>query len=136
MRKYIPILIVTALFLIHSNTAMAMGVGVVDDMIQKFADASKNWEGPLLDIAMRLFWLLATIQFAWAMIGLAFKVSDFNTWISTIVTQIMFIGFMSWILMNFSSFAGYVIDSFRKAAGQASGQNLFSPSDSLLKLGS
>lgn len=133
MRKYIPILIVTALFLIHSNTAMAMGVGVVDDMIQKFADASKNWEGPLLDIAMRLFWLLATIQFAWAMIGLAFKVSDFNTWISTIVTQIMFIGFMSWILMNFSSFAGYVIDSFRKAAGQASGQNLFSPSDFFVK---
>lgn len=133
MRKYIPILIVTALFLIHSNTAMAMGVGVVDDMIQKFADASKNWEGPLLDIAMRLFWLLATIQFAWAMIGLAFKASDFNTWISTIVTQIMFIGFMSWILMNFSSFAGYVIDSFRKAAGQASGQNLFSPSDFFVK---
>lgn len=133
MKKYFPLLIVTALFLLHSNTAMAMGVGVVDNMIQKFADASKNWEGPLLDIAMRLFWLLATIQFAWAMIGLAFRASDFNTWTSTIVTQIMFIGFMSWILMNFSSFAGYMIDSFRKAAGQASGQNLFSPSDFFIK---
>lgn len=133
MKKYIPILVATALLLLHANTAMAMGVGVVDDMIKTFADASKAWQAPLLAIAISLFWLLATIQFAWSMIGLAFKTTDFNTWISAIVTQIMFIGFMYWILTNFSTFAGYIIDSFRKAAGQASGQSFFSPSDFFIK---
>lgn len=133
MKKYIPIFIATALLLLYTNTAMAMGVGVVDDMIKTFADASKAWQAPLLAIAISLFWLLATIQFAWSMIGLAFKTTDFNTWISAIVTQIMFIGFMYWILTNFSTFAGYIIDSFRKAAGQASGQSFFSPSDFFIK---
>ena len=135
MKKYIPILVATVLLLLHANTAMAMGVGVVDDMIQTFADASKAWQAPLLAIAIDLFWLLATIQFAWAMIGLAFKTTDINTWISAIVTQIMFIGFMYWILTNFSSFAGNIIDSFRRAAGQASGQSFFLPPTSLSKLG-
>ncbi|MDH1520407.1 P-type conjugative transfer protein TrbL [Acinetobacter johnsonii] len=133
MKKYIPILVATVLLLLHANTAVAMGVGVVDDMIQTFADASKAWQAPLLAIAIDLFWLLATIQFAWAMIGLAFKTTDINTWISAIVTQIMFIGFMYWILTNFSSFAGNIIDSFRRAAGQASGQSFFSPSDFFIK---
>lgn len=133
MKKYVPILVTAVLLLLHANTAMAMGVGVVDDMIKTFANASKVWQAPLLVIAINLFWLLATIQFAWSMIGLAFKTTDFNTWISAIVTQIMFIGFMYWILTNFSSFAGYIIDSFRKAAGQASGQNFFSPSDFFIK---
>lgn len=133
MKKYIPILVVTVLLLLQANTAMAMGVGVVDDMIQTFADASKAWQAPLLAIAINLFWLLATIQFAWAMIGLAFRTNDIGTWTSAIVTQIMFIGFMYWILTNFSSFAGNIIDSFRRAAGQASGQSFFSPSDFFIK---
>jgi len=131
--KSVHLLVISFFLLLQSTSAMALDATVVDGMIQTFSDASKAWEAPLLKIAIDLFWMLATIQFAWAMIGLAFKGADFNAWISTIVTQIMFIGFMSWLLTKFSWIAGSIIESFRKAAGQASGQNFFSPSDFFIK---
>ena len=131
--KSVHLLVISFFLLLQSTSAMALDATVVDGMIQTFSDASKAWEAPLLKIAIDLFWMLATIQFAWAMIGLALKGADFNAWISTIVTQIMFIGFMSWLLTKFSWIAGSIIESFRKAAGQASGQNFFSPSDFFIK---
>ena len=131
--KSVHLLVISFFLLLQSTSAMALDATVVDGMIQTFSDASKAWEAPLLKIAIDLFWMLATIQFAWAMIGLAFKGADFNAWISTIVTQIMFIGFMSWLLTKFSWIAGSIIETFRKAAGQASGQNFFSPSDFFIK---
>ena len=126
---YLIMLMLCIFAFVYTQSAHALSPTVVDDMIGKFQSSSTAWRGPLLSIATSLFWLLATIQFAWSMIGLAFRTTDFNTWISTIVTQIMFIGFMYWLLLNAATFAEAIVNSFRQAAGQASGYSFFTPSD-------
>ncbi|WP_257224030.1 P-type conjugative transfer protein TrbL [Acinetobacter sp. YH16056] len=115
--------------LAFTSKAHAVDVNTVNSMVDQFKNAANSWEAPLLKIATDLFWLLATIQFAWAMIGLAFRTNDFGTWLSTIFNQIIFICFFYWLLINSSTFAKAIVDSFRNAASSASGTSLLKPSD-------
>ncbi|WP_228273202.1 P-type conjugative transfer protein TrbL [Acinetobacter soli] len=128
-KERVSFLILASWILLFSSNANALDVNTVDSMIEQFRNAAQTWEGPLLNAATSLFWLLATIQFAWAMIGLAFRTNDFGTWLSTIVNQIMFIGFFYWLLMNSATFARAAVESFRQAAANASGTSLLKPSD-------
>ena len=41
----------------------------------------------------------------------------------------MYVGFMSWLLMNSATFAEAIVNSFRQAASTASGYSLLTPSD-------
>lgn len=128
-KERVSFLVLAFWFILFSSNANAIDVNTVDTMIEQFRNAAQTWEAPLLNAATSLFWLLATIQFAWAMIGLAFRTNDIGTWVSTIFNQIIFIGFFYWLLTNSATFARSIVDSFRQAAASASGSSLLKPSD-------
>lgn len=128
-RWFILATAILALFLFSVDANAAVSEQSVNNMINEFKNSAATWEPKLLTIATNLFWLLAFIQFAWAMIELAFRGSDISDFVSTIVNQILFICFFYWLLINSSTFAKNIIDSFRNAAAQASGKSLMMPSD-------
>ena len=105
----------------------------LDRITRLYRDNARAWETTLQRYALQLFWLLATIEFTFAALMLAFRGSDLNEWLETIVTQILFIGFFYWLLLHSSQFAGTIVESFQTAASsaaQASGVSMgMSPSD-------
>ena len=113
-------LLIIGLFVMSAHANAAIDATSIDNMIEKFQTAASTWQAPLLNYATNLFWILAFIQFSWAMIGLAFRGDDLSIWASTIVNQIMYVGFMSWLLMNSATFAEAIVNSFRQAASTAS----------------
>ena len=70
--------------------------------------------------ALRLFWLLAGIEFTWAAVRLALRGADFGEWLAEVVNQILFIGFFLTLLLNSADWAAAIVGSFREAANQAS----------------
>lgn len=128
-RSMLSTLLIIGLFVMSAHANAAIDATSIDNMIVKFQTAASTWQAPLLNYATNLFWILAFIQFSWAMIGLAFRGDDLSIWASTIVNQIMYVGFMSWLLMNSATFAEAIVNSFRQAASTASGYSLLTPSD-------
>lgn len=105
----------------------------LDKIVDVYKDKSKAWQGTLAGYAKSLFWILATIEFTWAMITLALKEADFAEWTANIVNQILFIGFFYTLLVNAPDFCYKIVNSFATAANSASasagGQSSASPSD-------
>jgi type IV secretion system protein TrbL len=92
----------------------------LDTITALYADHSAVWETILQTYALRLFWLLAGIEFTWAAVRLAVKGADFGDWLAEIVNQILFIGFFLTLLLNSADWAAAIVGSFREAANQAS----------------
>jgi type IV secretion system protein TrbL len=81
-----------------------------------FRTCTRSWEATLQDYALRLFWLLATIEFAWNAIRLVFRNADVNEWLSELVNQIFFIGFFLALLTHATAWTGAIVASFTEAA--------------------
>ena len=92
----------------------------LDTIVDKFQGRFAGIEGSLTSAALRLFWLLALIEFSWAAIGLMFKQADFGEWAATLVNQNMFIGIGAAILLNGSTWGNAIVQSFREAGSNAS----------------
>lgn len=88
----------------------------LDPIVEIFRDSAKKWEQTLSQFALQLFWLLVGIEFTFAAIMLAFRGADFSEWLSTLVQQILFIGFFLALLTHSAEWARAIIDSFRQAA--------------------
>jgi type IV secretion system protein TrbL len=90
-----------------------------EKITEVFQTNVKKWEGALKKIAVSLFWLLVTIELAWGAGRLILRGADLSQWLSELASQVLFIGFF-WALLDHSSeWAGFVIQSFQKAADQA-----------------
>jgi type IV secretion system protein TrbL len=115
------------------------GNNVLDCVLDHFQSAAKGWEASLTQIALRLFWLLALIEFAWAAMLLAVRGADLSEWMASLLSQILFLGFFAALLQFSSLWAKAIIDSFRGAANIAGGAAVIRPSDIFdvgVKLGS
>lgn len=115
--------------LLLSDVANASMATSVNSIIDEYQNASSGWASSLLSHATTLFWILAFIEFAWAMIGLAFRANDMGDWAATIVNQILFIGFFYWLLTNSVSISLAIVDSFKQAGAQAGGVSGIKPTD-------
>lgn len=94
---------------------------IIDEIPRQFRDQAHHWESMLQGFAVRLFWLLALIQFVWSSIRLILQRGDLDDWLTMLVQQILFVGFFFTLLMNSSAWAGAIVNSFREAANMASG---------------
>jgi type IV secretion system protein TrbL len=104
---------------------------VLDGILASYNGAVGAW-GPILrTFALRLFGILAFIEFAWTAITMALNQADIKQWAAQLISRIFFIGIGFWIVQNGIPFAQNIVDSFRQAAGAASGFTTFSPSDIL-----
>jgi type IV secretion system protein TrbL len=123
-----------AIFVLICNPlhAQAMDPKVTtENLLQYFKDNMTSWEPVLRGYAIRIFWLLAGIEFTWTAIKLAFKGADLSEFLAELVSQIIYIGFYYLLLTQSSQWAGYIISSLKTAAFNASSSPPPSPSDIL-----
>ena len=122
-----------------SGCSVENGNNVLDCVLDTFRNATRTWEASLAQLALRLFWILALIEFTWAAIQLAFRGADLGEWLAALFNQIMFIGFFAALLQFSAEWAGAIVASFREAANIAGGVSVIRPSDLFdvgVKLGS
>ena len=118
-----PLLIIAILLLFSVDTHAEITENT-DSIVDTFKAQTASWSGVLQPYAENLFWILAFIQFSWAMITLAFRGNDLGEWVTVIVNQILFIGFFYWLLQNITSFGKAILNSFKIAGESAGGVSL------------
>jgi type IV secretion system protein TrbL len=105
------------------------GNNTLDCILDTFQASTRSWQSRLAGFAQSLFWILAAIEFTWAAIQLAFRGADLSEWLSSLVNQVLFIGFFAALLQFSAEWAGAVVASFQQAANSATGTQLIRPSD-------
>jgi len=90
-------------------------------MLQRFSDASVNWQNSILPYALNLFKLLAAVDFAWTCITVALEKSDFQALVATIIKKLMTIGMFYALLVFGPTWFPTIIQSFVQIGGAASG---------------
>ncbi|MGG6918683.1 P-type conjugative transfer protein TrbL [Pseudomonas aeruginosa] len=98
----------------HADTSVQ---GLLDLVLQQ----SHQWSGKLYDYAIRLFWLLASIQFIWAFMPLVMKQADFGEIVGELLRFVLVVGFFLAVMKYSVEWSSAVVDSFRDAAASASG---------------
>ncbi|EPX3531562.1 P-type conjugative transfer protein TrbL [Acinetobacter baumannii] len=121
--RLMPLLIIAILLLFSVDTHAEITENT-DSIVDTFKAQTASWSGVLQPYAENLFWILAFIQFSWAMITLAFRGNDLGEWVTVIVNQILFIGFFYWLLQNITSFGKAILNSFKIAGESAVGVSL------------
>lgn len=91
--------------------------GLLDLIQQKAGD----WDDRLRTYAIRLFWLLVSIQFVWTFFPLVFKQADFGEIVGELIRFIIVTGFFLALLTFSTDWGTAVVDSFRTAGGAAAG---------------
>ncbi len=136
VRSLTPLLLVVAaatVFLASDAAAQTRcdieNNNALDCILTSFRSATQSWQSSLAGLAIRLFWILAGIEFTWAAILLGLRGADLGEWLSALVNQVMFIGFFAALLQFSAEWASAIISSFQQAANIAGGANLLRPSD-------
>jgi type IV secretion system protein TrbL len=91
----------------------------LDRIVDLYRNCARQWEASLGGFALRLFWLLAAIEFAWSGIRLAFRNADLNEWLAELVNQVFFLGLFLALLTNATAWTGAIVESFRAAGAAA-----------------
>jgi type IV secretion system protein TrbL len=129
-RRRLTLLIVPALacfFMCGPASAQT----VIDTVMSDYSQAAAAWVAPLQNLALDLFWGLATIQFCFAMGQLAFRGPDLSEILAELVTQILFIGIFFFLVQQSSTIATDIITSFRDAAKDATATATSNPTEIL-----
>lgn len=107
--------------------------GALDTIKNMFRDNANNWATVLQGYAVRVFWILAAIDFAWMAIALGLSLGDFTDFVAVTVRKILFLGFYLALLQNGLDWAGAILDSMiqagRAANGAGGGAANITPSD-------
>ncbi|KGU46579.1 P-type conjugative transfer protein TrbL [Xanthomonas phaseoli] len=125
MERRLLLFMALASMLLAGNTMAATDLSHADTSVQGLLDLvlqqSHQWSGKLYDYAIRLFWLLATIQFIWTFMPLVMKQADLGEIVGELLRFIMVIGFFLAVMTYSVEWSTAIIDSFRDAAASASG---------------
>ncbi|HAM4888898.1 P-type conjugative transfer protein TrbL [Escherichia coli] len=98
----------------HADTSVQ---GLLDLVLQQ----SHQWSGKLYDYAIRLFWLLASIQFVWTFMPLVMKQVDLGEIVGELLRFVLVMGFFLAVMQYSVEWSTAIVDSFRDAAASASG---------------
>lgn len=98
----------------HADTSVQ---GLLDLVLQQ----SHQWSGKLYDYAIRLFWLLASIQFIWTFMPLVMKQADFGEIVGELLRFVLVVGFFLAVMKYSVEWSSAIVDSFRNAAASAGG---------------
>lgn len=91
----------------------------LDQVVDTYQTKTSAWEGVLRNYALRLFWILAAIEFTWSSIKLAIKGADISEFFAELLNRIMYIGVFLTLLLNSSNWSTAIVNSFRQAASAA-----------------
>ena len=88
----------------------------VSRIVHVFRDNVSQWETPLKNYALGLFWALAGLEFTWSAIKLVLKNADLSEFLAELVNRVLYIGFFLTLLLHSSEWASAIVQSFRSAA--------------------
>lgn len=117
--------VIAATDLSHADTSVQ---GLLDLVLQQ----SHQWSGKLYDYAIKLFWLLASIQFIWTFMPLVVKQADLGEIVGELLRFVLVVGFFLTIMKYSVEWSTAIVNSFRDAAASASGlRRALEPGDML-----
>ncbi|AKX44640.1 conjugal transfer protein TrbL [Thiopseudomonas alkaliphila] len=108
-------------FLSQSAAAAIERGGVLNEVSDRFLNASSSWSGTISGHATWLFWTLVVISMVWTFGMMALRKADIGEFFAEFVRFTVFTGFFWWLLMNGPSFAMDIINSLRTIGSEASG---------------
>ena len=128
LRRVPAVALIGALLLGLQSPAHAQSALVLDTIVQQFQAQAAGWAATLTSLAQNTFFILATIELAWAGFRLAFRQADVSEWLAELVNQILFLGFFLAMLQNANTWGTAIVNSFRQA-GRAAGGTAVDPSE-------
>ena len=88
MQRYFTVLLAVLVATLVAEPAHAQTPnGAVDAILHLYRDHAAAWQSALRTLALRLFWLLAGIEFAWTGIKLALKGADLGEFVAELANQ-------------------------------------------------
>ena len=120
--KYVSLLLVCLLgsLLVADNSfAVIPESGVLDSITYTFRDNANRWWALLEVYAIRLFWILAVIDFAWMAIMLALSLGEFQEFVAQTVRKIIVLGLFLALLTYGHFWASLIVESLVRAGGEA-----------------
>lgn len=125
MQRSALLALIGAVLLLSAGTAAAAGDitqgNEMNGLLRMLYDAASEWSPRLQGYALTLLASLALIQLVWTFMPLVMKQADFGEIVGELIRFFMAIGFFYAIIEHSVPWATAVVDSFREAAGTASG---------------
>ena len=108
-------------FLLFTDNSFAAvpEYGALDAIRSTFRDNANRWWTIQELYALRMFWILAVIDFAWMAIMLALSLGDFQDFVVQVVRKIIVLGLFLALLVYGHIWAAAIMNSMRQVAGIA-----------------
>ena len=118
--KNAPLFIFLTFFAIKASAAID-NVDILDNVLQRYADAASTWGSIIQNYASWLFWVLVVISMVWTFGMMALRKADIGEFFAEFIRFTIFTGFFWWLLINGPRFSIDIINSLRQIGGQATG---------------
>ncbi|ABS45603.1 conjugal transfer protein TrbL/VirB6 (plasmid) [Yersinia pseudotuberculosis IP 31758] len=103
--------------------------GLLDDILERFANTASGWGDRIVSYGLWLFWGLTLLSMVWTYGMMVLKKSDIQEFFAETIRFLAATGFFLWILVNGPAIAISIINTCRQIAANASGlSNALSPS--------
>ncbi len=104
-------------------------LGILNDVLFAFEEATLSWVATFHGIALSLFWSLGTIELAWSGVRLVLKPNaSLLDAVELLVRKAVYFGFVYLLVVNASPLVTTILSSFQHAGGLASGVDRLHPS--------
>jgi type IV secretion system protein TrbL len=100
---------------------------ILNDIVRDYEAISTSWFSALGPIANKIFWILVAIQLTWSAIWWILDREDGLAVVSSLLRQVVAIGFFYALLQNGGTWVPAVIQSFSQAGATAAGLTDLSP---------
>src|SRR6266478_9061901 len=104
-----------------------MSSTILNDIVRDYEAISTSWFSALGPIAHRIFWILVAIQLTWSAIWWVLDREDGLGVLSSLLRQVLAIGFFYALLLNGGAWIPAIIQGFSRAGARASGVADLSP---------
>ena len=104
-----------------------MSSTILNDIVRDYEAISASWFSALGPIANKIFWSLVAIQLTWSAIWWVIDREDGLAVVSSLLRQVVAIGFFYALLLNGGTWVPAVIQSFSQAGATAAGLTDLSP---------
>src|SRR5438552_10437232 len=104
-----------------------MSSTILNDIVRDYEAISTSWFNALDPIANKIFWILVAIQLTWSAIWWVIDREDGLAVVSSLLRQVVAIGFFYALLLNGGTWIPAVIQSFSQAGATAAGLTDLSP---------
>jgi type IV secretion system protein TrbL len=104
-----------------------MSSTILNDIVRDYEAISTSWFSALGPIAIKIFWILVAIQLTWSAVWWVIDREDGLAVVSSLLRQIVAIGFFYALLLNGGTWVPAVIQGFSQAGATAAGLTDLSP---------